>query len=167
MLIRGWTKSKINVLGPWSVVLSRHMFTASHFQISATALCATACVGDLVHLPLYLYLCLSLPKPICPVPVVFGLFRGSDNPPVAIARAWHPPPKKFQNQSKIVFFLNPFSNAFLDRFLVHFASQLASQNPLKCVKNRCQDAFHLGLHVWIDFWLIFAPNLDPLNPIWH
>ena len=77
------------------------------------------------------------------------------------------PPRTFQNHWKIVSFLNPFSNAFLDRFLVHFASQLASQNPLKCVKNRCQDAFHLGLHVWIDFWLIFAPNLDPLNPIWH
>ena len=65
------------------------------------------------------------------------------------------------------YFFHPFSNAFLDGFLVRFASQLASQNPLKCVKNRCQDAFHLGLHVWIDFWLIFAPNLDPLNPIWH
>ena len=110
----------------------------------------------------------------CPYPSPFAqfqwclvCFRGSDNPRLGMAPAWHPPPKKIQNRSKIVFFLNPFSNAFLDRFLVHFASQLASQNPLKCVKNRCQDAFHLGLHVWIDFWLIFAPNLDPLNPIWH
>ena len=110
---------------------------------------------------------LPLPKPICPVPVVFGLLGGREIPAPGMPGAWHPPPKKFQNQSKIVSFLNPFSNAFLDRFLVHFASQLASQNPLKCVKNRCQDAFHLGLHVWIDFWLIFAPNLDPLNPIWH
>ena len=64
------------------------------------------------------------------------------------------------------YFFHPFSNGFLDGFLVRFASQLASQNPLKCVKNRCQDAFHLGLHVWIDFWSMFAPNLD-LNTINH
>ena len=126
-----------------------------------------------VSLPLPLCLCLSVPKPLPlpkpkPMPSSSGVwFRGSDNPRVGMAGAWRAPPKNFQNQSKIVSFLNPFSNAFLDRFLVHFASQLASQNPLKCVKNRCQDAFHLGLHFWIDFWLIFAPNLDPLNPIWH
>ena len=61
------------------------------------------------------------------------------------------------------YFFHPFSNAFLDRFLVHFASQLASQNPLKCVKNRCQDAFHLGLHLWIVFWSVLVSNLDPLD----
>ena len=65
------------------------------------------------------------------------------------------------------YFFHPFSNAFLDGFLVRFASQLASQNLLKCIKNRCQDAVHLGLHIWIDFSLILASNLDPLNPIWH
>ena len=38
MLIRGRTRSKINVLGPWSLVLSENIFP----EISATALCATA-----------------------------------------------------------------------------------------------------------------------------
>ena len=48
-----------------------------------------------------------------------------------------------------------------------FCFQLGTPNPTKLFKNRCQDAFHLGLHVWIDFWLIFASTWDPLNPIWH
>ena len=135
-------------------------------------------MGDLAHLPCVLALALV---PVLARAQALALvhaqafaqfqwclvFRGSDNPRPEMARPWAPPTQTSQNQSKIVSFLNPFSNAFLDRFLVHFASQLASQNPLKCLKNRCQDAFHLGLHVWIDFWLIFAPNLDPLNPIWH
>ena len=29
--------------------------------------------------------------------------------------------------------------------------QLGTQNLLKSFKNRCQDAFHLGLHFLIDF----------------
>ena len=71
------------------------------------------------------------------------------------------PPRPLKIPPKIVSFLHPFFDAFLDRFLVDFASQLGSQNPLKSVKNRCQDAFHLGHHFWIDFWSIFAPNFDP------
>ena len=54
-----------------------------------------------------------------------------------------------------------FSNAFLDRFLVHFASELASPNPLKCVKNRCRDTFHLGLHFWINFSWFLLPTWTP------
>ena len=129
--------------------------------------CFQSCLPVLVPVP--------IPIPVLvpvPVPGAWSVLKNLD----LGGRTIHPPgwprhgltpPKTFQNQSKIVSFLNPFSNAFLDRFLVHFASQLASQNPLTCVKNRCRDAFHLGLHFWIDFWLIFAPNLDPLNPIWH
>ena len=41
--------------------------------------------------------------------------------------------------------------------------QLGSENPPKSLKNRCQDAFHLGRRFLIDFWSIFAPNFDPRN----
>ena len=64
-----------------------------------------------------------------------------------------------------------------DRFLIDFGSQLVTperlgsilhpnlgQNPPKSLKNRCQDAFHLGLHFLIDFWSVLALNLDPFHP---
>ena len=41
--------------------------------------------------------------------------------------------------------------------------QLGSQNPPKSVKNRCQDAFHLGFHFGIDFWLVFVANFPPVD----
>ena len=56
-----------------------------------------------VSLPLPLCLCLSVPKPLPlpkpkPKPSSSGVwFRGSDNPPVGMARPWHPPPRTFQN----------------------------------------------------------------------
>ena len=39
------------------------------------------------------------------------------------------------------FFFASFFDAFLHRSWLDFASQLASQNPPKSMKNRCQDAF--------------------------
>ena len=42
--------------------------------------------------------------------------------------------------------------------------QLGTQNPPKSLKNRCQDAFHLGLHFLIDFWSDLALNLDAFDP---
>ena len=103
-------------------------------------------MGHPVHLPCVLAQALALAQAHLPSSSGVWSFRGSDNPRDAMPAAWHPPPKKIQNQSKIVSFLNPFSNAFLDRFLVHFASQLASQKPSKSMKNRCQDASQLGFH---------------------
>ena len=44
-----------------------------------------------------------------------------------------------------------------------FWCQLASQKRPKCIKNRCQEAPHHGLHIFIDFWSLFAPNLDPVD----
>ena len=41
--------------------------------------------------------------------------------------------------------------------------QLGRPNPPKSLKNRCQDAFHLGVHFLIDFWVIFAFNFNPRN----
>ena len=55
---------------------------------------------------------------------------------------------------------NLFGSIF-HRFLRLTCLQLGSPNPPKSFKNRCQDAFHLGLHLWIDFWSIFAPNFYP------
>ena len=48
-----------------------------------------------------------------------------------------------------------------ERSWVDFWSQHGTPNPRKSVKSGCQDAFRLGLHFWIDFWSIFAPNFDP------
>ena len=41
----------------------------------------------------------------------------------------------------LLFFFASFFDAFLGRFWVDFRPQLASQNPVKSLKNRCQDAF--------------------------
>ena len=71
--------------------------------------------------------------------------------------------KPHQNAFKTSYSLNHFFDAFLDHFWLYFASQLASQNPLKCVKNRCQDAFHLGLHFWIIF-IGVCYQLEPSDP---
>ena len=38
-----------------------------------------------------------------------------------------------------------------DPVLLGFSSQLASQNPPKSFKNRCQEALHHGLQILIDF----------------
>ena len=144
-------------------------------SISATALARRrarvfySCLVMYLYMYLYLYLYLYLVLGLVFF-FYFNVLGGRKSPPPGWpgrAGAWGPPSKTFQKQWKNRSFLNPFSNAFLDRFLVHFASQLASQNPLTCVKNRCRDTFHLGLHFRIDFWSIFPPNLDPLNPIWH
>ena len=43
-------------------------------------------------------------------------------------------------------FKSIFSRSWLD-----FPPQLASQNPPKSIKNRCQEAIHLGLQFLIDF----------------
>ena len=48
-----------------------------------------------------------------------------------------------------------------DRFLVDFPPQLGTKNRPKSIKNRCQDAFHLGLRFLINFWSPFGPNFDP------
>ena len=52
-----------------------------------------------------------------------------------------------------------FSMPFFD-----FPPQLGTQNRPKSLKNRCQDAFHLGLHCLIDFWSVLALNLDAFGP---
>ena len=44
-----------------------------------------------------------------------------------------------------------------------FAPQLGTQNRPKSLKNRCQDAFHLGLNFLIDFWSVFGLNLDAFD----
>ena len=48
-----------------------------------------------------------------------------------------------------------------------FGNKCNSNQPSACfpssIKNRCQDAFHLGPHFLIDFWSTVAPNLDPLE----
>ena len=35
------------------------------------------------------------------------------------------------------------------------------------MKNRCQEALYVGFQILIDFWSVFAANLDPLNPIFR
>ena len=73
-------------------------------------------------------------------------------------------PKCSQKRCKTHFFFRRFSDALLDWFFVDFRFQVGSENPPKSNKNRCQDAFPCWLHFLMDFWSIFAPNLDPLNP---
>ena len=63
----------------------------------------------------------------------------------------------------LVFLFASFFDAFLYRFLIDFDPQLGTKNRPKSLTNRCQDAFHLGLHFLIDVWWIFAPNFDPRN----
>ena len=41
--------------------------------------------------------------------------------------------------------------------------QLGCQNPPKSLKNRCQDALYFAVYFLIDYWSIFAPNLDLLD----
>ena len=48
-------------------------------------------------------------------------------------------------------FFHRFFDTIFNRFWFDFASQLGSQNPPKSMKNRCQDAFHLGLDFLMDF----------------
>ena len=50
-----------------------------------------------------------------------------------------------------------------NRFWVDFAYQLGTNNLPKSFQNRCQDAFHLGLHLWIVFWSVFVSNFDPFD----
>ena len=52
-------------------------------------------------------------------------------------------------------FLYRFSNAIFDASWLDFPPQLASPNPWKSIKNRCQEALHLGLQILIDFGSIF------------
>ena len=54
-------------------------------------------------------------------------------------------------------FLHHSFDAFLDRCLLDFPSQLGSPKTLKSFTNRCQEAFHLGIRFLIDFWMMFAP----------
>ena len=68
----------------------------------------------------------------------------------------------------------PFMIDFWTQVVVHLAAfrttwllflfQLGFQNWSKSKKNRCQDAFHLGLRFLIDFWSVWAVNLDPFVP---
>ena len=48
-------------------------------------------------------------------------------------------------------FFHRFFDAIFERSWLDFASQLCSQNPPTSMKNRCQDAFHLGLDFLMDF----------------
>lgn len=64
--------------------------------------------------------------------------------------------------SRCLFFAS-FFHAFLDRFWVDFDSQLGSKNPPTSLKNRCQDASHHGLKLFMHFGSAFAPNFDPLD----
>ena len=66
-----------------------------------------------------------------------------------------------KTRPKQLCFLHRFFHVIFYRFLIDFASQLGTQNPTKSLKNRCQDAFHLGLLFSIDFWTTFVPNFDP------
>ena len=45
-------------------------------------------------------------------------------------------------------FFHPFLDVVFDASWFDFPSQLASQNPLKSVTNRCQDGFPCWLHFW-------------------
>ena len=81
--------------------------------------------------------------------------------PVALTH-WTPrTPRASFCPSRRPSFLHRFFTDFLDLFLADVPSQLGSPNLPNSIKNRCQDAFHLGLHFWIDVWSICAPNLDP------
>ena len=57
-------------------------------------------------------------------------------------------------------FFHHFFDTFLDRFFFDFRSQLASQNPPKSLKNRCQDAFPC----WTPFLIDFCFQLGPSEP---
>ena len=54
--------------------------------------------------------------------------------------------------------------SMLMRSWLDFPSQLASPNPIKFIKNRCQEALLLGLQIVIDFSSILAPKLHPPSP---
>ena len=75
--------------------------------------------------------------------------RARGSPPQA------PPKRKFFSSFFRCVFQSIFVRSWLD-----FAGQLASQNPPKSIKNRCQEAIHLGLQFLVEFWLIFGANFD-------
>ena len=91
----------------------------------------------------------------CPIGVLLGPLGVLEGSWGALGASWGP-------RANFIDFWSIF-----DRFLIDFASQLGTQNPTKLFKNRCQDAFRLGLHFLIDFWSIFAPNFYPPKPTKH
>jgi hypothetical protein len=58
-------------------------------------------------------------------------------------------------------FLHRFDNAVFNPFGLDFPPQLGTEKPPKSIKNRCRDAFHLGLDVWIDFCWILLQTWTP------
>ena len=98
--------------------------------------------------------------------------RGGVYPsPYPLPRTQDPPPRAGLEiliatflAISLLFFFASFFDAFLGRSWLRFPSQLASQNPPKSKKNRCQDAIHLGLRFLIDFWSVLALNLAPFDP---
>ena len=94
---------------------------------------------------------------------------------------WRAPPQTFQNQWKINDSRSGASwyvpratckrpglfglifHRFFNSNLPPTWPQLGSQNPTKSLKNQCQDALYFELYLLIDFFSIFAPNLDLLD----
>ena len=60
-------------------------------------------------------------------------------------------------------FSSSLFDTFLYRFLLDFPPQLASENRAKSTKNWFHDALYVASDFQIDFWCIFALNLDPQN----
>ena len=54
-----------------------------------------------------------------------------------------------------------------DTSLVPTCLQKPTKIHQKSIKNRCQEAFHLGLHFLIDVWSVFGLNLDAFDPKKH
>ena len=50
-----------------------------------------------------------------------------------------------------------------NRFWVDFAYQLGTKHLTKSLKDQCQDAFYLGLHLWSVFWSVYVSKFDPLD----
>ena len=65
----------------------------------------------------------------------------------------------------LLFFFASFFDAFLGRSWLRFPSQLASQNRPKSKKNRYQDAIHLGLRFFIDFYRFLLPTSTPQSQL--
>ena len=64
-----------------------------------------------------------------------------------------------KNRLRFAFIFSSFGAIFEGSWL-GFPPQLASQNPPKSIKNRCQEAPHLGLKILI----VFGSQLGPSEP---
>ena len=67
-------------------------------------------------------------------------------------------------QSRWPSFFHCFSMPFWVDLGSGFPPNLPSKNDQKPRKSMRQDAIHLGIRFFIDFWSVLAFNLDPLAP---